>query len=290
MKVYCKQDPRHGYAQQAFHEAMCTYAPPGMTCVERKSEADFQIVSFLGDIGAILSLPSVLFVQDFKTATQKYGKHRPISLDAWRDLFGQVIAVISYYDLSEFAPPDKFFLTPFGVDPGFVKYNQNKAKTYDLLTTGYVSETESIGEAWKAIALINGRGIHIGGQMDEVTPNLRRFGEYALNVSQNAMYRYMSQTKYVSAMRQPEGFEVVGYEGVLAGARPIVLDLPCYHRWYKDMPIYVPHKDPHIVVRLAKILKQSPKPITQKERDYVLDTMSWSVVAPKIWEFIQSKL
>jgi hypothetical protein len=202
----------------------------------------------------------------------------------WGPLWRGAEVVWSYYDLGKFcsdagrSPDFRFLFHPLGVDGSVFRPNGG-GKRYVVGTSGWVAETEAVGEC---AAAANGRGhFHLG-------PDLGFPGvEYREGISDEMLAGFWGACSYVAGLRRCEGFELPAYEGLACGARPVVFDAPHYRRWLGDHAVYVPEVEPaELTERLREVFATPPTPVSVEEREEFVGRFGWPAIARKFWEAV----
>lgn len=193
----------------------------------------------------------------------------------------------SHYDLSDKMPAGSaFYHAPLGVD-GEVFRGNGHDRDLGVMTSGTVAgpEAESIEEVADAAWACGLKVVHLGPRQ-VVGMNIRN--EYTWKsidgVQDSKLAEYYGRCKWVSGLRQIEGFELPVIEGLACGARPIVFDRPDMRRWYDGLAVFVPvcHGN-ELVNRLVDIFLTDPEPVSDAERALVLERFRWSSIAKGFW-------
>lgn len=211
---------------------------------------------------------------------------KPHTFD-WLPLWRGAELVYSYYDLNAALAEDgsketldNFLHLPLGVAPGF-RRGQDEERPFDLATSGYVAETESIFECLAAVKNIDGRMFHLGPGHTAFGPEVYQ----ALGIEDGALSAFYNRCKFVAGLRRVEGFELPAAEGLICGARPIVFDAPHYRRWYEGFAEFVPEGDfATVVAALTKLLQAGPRPVSDDEIAQARALFSWKHLASSFWE------
>lgn len=205
--------------------------------------------------------------------------------DKWLALWQAVDLVWSYYDLAALCVEDgnlfrgNFYYSPLGVDSS-VFFPQTDVKKFKALSTGYVAESESITEVNTALWNVREKHIHIGPD------NLDLMGrvECHVNVSDEDIALYYSQSEYVTGLRRIEGFELPCAEGLLCGARPVMFDRPHYRQWFGDFAEFIPEGDcASVEADLSQVFSRKARPVSGEERARAADAFSWPRIAAGFW-------
>ena len=264
------------------------YAPSDIEFVDDFENADLQIIDITR-----LSDKHNIKCKNYIALYHCRGEISEENIMYYADIFQNAQMVYSHLDLEgemtgsdkwtveEFKKRINFFRGPWGVDEDLFFNMSGNQKAYTMLTTGAVAPTEAIAECLYACQAVKGKLLHIG-------PNMFQNAEGYLN-TRNLTIREMSASYslsyYTNAMRRIEGFEKVFSEGVLSSSRPICFDTPLYRHWYKDIPRYVKEGTPDEVIKdLIEIFKSPYKPITEEEKQFVIDNFSWIKVSKKFWK------
>ncbi|MBU2395751.1 MAG: glycosyltransferase [Gammaproteobacteria bacterium] len=264
------------------------YAPSDIEFVDDFENADLQIIDITR-----LSDKHNIKCKNYIVNMHCKGEVSEENIMYYADIFQNAQMVYSHLDLEgemtgsdkwtveEFKKRINFVRGPWGVDEDLFFNMSGNQKAYTMLTTGAVAPTEAIAECLYACQAVKGKLLHIG-------PNMFQNAEGYLN-TRNLTIREMSASYslsyYTNAMRRIEGFEKVFSEGVLSSSRPICFDTPLYRHWYKDIPRYVKEGTPDEVIKdLIEIFKSPYKPITEEEKQFVIDNFSWIKVSKKFWK------
>lgn len=173
----------------------------------------------------------------------------------------------------------QFYYAPLGADPSIFKPDPIKRALFQCATSGYVADTESVGEVAKAAAAVGGRVFHLGPNLD--------LGPHVLHVrgiSDRLLAELYSGCRYVSGLRRVEGFELPAVEGLLCGARPIMFDTPDYRRWFDGFATFVPECSPDELTDRLKSLFSAPQtPTPRAVLKEARARFSWSAFADGFW-------
>uniref|UniRef100_A0A6M3KT66 Putative glycosyltransferase n=1 Tax=viral metagenome TaxID=1070528 RepID=A0A6M3KT66_9ZZZZ len=264
------------------------YAPSDIEFVDDFESADLQIVDITR-----LSDKHNIKCKNYIVNFHCKGEFSEENIMYYSDIFENAVMVYSHLDLKgemtgsdkwtekEFDKKINFVCGPWGVDEDLFYTNGTPQKAYTMLTTGAVAPTEAIAECLYACQSVKGKLLHVG-------PNMFPNAEGYLN-TRNLTIREMcgsySLSYYTNSMRRIEGFEKTFSEGVLSSSRPICFDTPLYRHWYKDIPEYVKEGTPEEIIKdLIDIFKKPYRPITDKEKQFVVDNFSWIKVSKNFWK------
>jgi glycosyltransferase involved in cell wall biosynthesis len=198
----------------------------------------------------------------------------------WSQYWKQALLTVSFHNLKDYTNKDfNFYSTPWGADSKLFSRLAIK-KSYKVFTTGHIAETENIDKLYLACKNIKQTMYHTGTNFE--------FGEYYKYLpflNDREFVVMLNGAQYISCLRDIEGFEMMGVEGLFCGARPIVPDLPTY-RWYKDHGIFIDmNKD--IVKQLEIILNSTPEEPSPLEMKEIHNKFSWQNLIPRIFQEIK---
>lgn len=271
MKVYNYVPGHFGHGIKRIAAKLEQYAPPHIKFVNERSQADVVLLHTVGAQETSTTKPTeqyVVFQYCYITAgMDKY---------YWNNIWQRAVGVVSYYDLrSEFTGPVNFVHTPLGADSREF-FHTNTRRTKKVFATGHVAETESLDILWQACFDTKTTLYHTGENF--------RFGayyKYLPYMSQSDLCRLLNEVEFVSCLRTIEGFELLGVEGLFCGARPIVLDLPCYD-WYRDYSYTV--RQTHLYTDLVGLLKSTPAPVSVSEFEEITAQFEWGDIVENIYQ------
>lgn len=272
MKV-CVSSPIQARSIQRISAALARYAPAEV--VTSRDDADL-IVHIVVGVGNFESVPInelIDFTRPYAIVQCCLMSTEQKTPDFWRPLWEHAEVVWSYLDLRAFAPSYdfNFYYAPLGVDPVF--YDRHCHRDIDLLTTGYVAETECVYAAAEAVARIGGKHMHVGPNF-----NLGPHSSHMLDVSDEQMAYLYSCSRYVAGLRRDEGFELPAAEGLACGARPIMLDAPHYRQWFDGFAEFVPEDTDAVVSRAIET-------VLRCESDNVPSQLfNWQHIVEGFWQ------
>lgn len=285
-------------------DALTRYAPPEVTIVDRQEDADLEVLHIIGHPDLVSEAArcnragKAYAVMQYCLRTTQC----PNTVD-WLLLWDGAVDVWSYYDIPALihedgnAMPtgleDRFYLAPLGVDDfTFAHHNLpgDQPRRYTLLTSGYVADSECVEECTKAVGRISGRVFHLGPKLkchrglDHV--------DQRMGMDDEALADIYNSCEYVAGMRRVEGFEMPAAEGLLCGARPIMLDRPHYRRWFEPWAIFVSESDPMtLALEIESVLRQDARgPVTPAEREAARERFEWQPLVAEFWRRIIDRL
>lgn len=278
MNVYLEPQEWMSRGIKRVRDALATYRPEGVSLVDSREKADLEIVHVVG----WGSFPEGFGDRRFALAQYCLLTTEDSSPSRWLDVWRQAEAVWSYYDLPAHVADDnfEFYFAPLGVDGNVFRPIGEGRRSFKIGTSGYVAETESVGECARAADKIGGATAHLG-------PDLGMPGRisYKEGLSDDGVARLWSSCERVAALRRVEGFELPAIEGLACGARPVAFAAPHYERWLESHADYVPEcSADELVPLLAELFAKPPRPVSEAERKAVLERFDWKTLAGGFWE------
>lgn len=285
MKVHIGPVPKLSIAMNRVADALEEFAPSWVTPVHDPKKADLQILHVIGKhaVQRWMKAPKFAAIQycvgplnpDFVTYS-------------WSDIWDAAEIVWSYYALNPFIPEKKFYFSPLGIPKYFAENPGNGSfRNIDIFTSGYVSgpRSESIEEVAIAAKILGKKVMHLGPRkIQNMTIDPGPKWESVNNVSDSKVAHIYHRTKWVSGLRQVEGFEFPVIEGLISGARPIVFDRPDMRRWYDGHAVFIPPcNGKELVDVLVALLKTEPKPVTKKEQKEVAKKFCRERISKGFW-------
>jgi len=254
-------------------------APAGIEFKDHHTQADLVISQAIGArcMDRIAATKKPFVVIQFCVLTAGWAR-RADWVRFWRH--DRCRLVVSYYEISHLAP--RFLLMPLGADFSLFRPTGGP-RPYTIMTSGHHAGQEPIDECHDAAGRVKGQVVHLGGNCYRGHCPVDRREK----ILEGEVARLLAASKRVSALRWVEGFEMLGIEGLAAGARPVVFDLPCYRRWYGQHAAYVPHDRSALRESLVSVFRRAPRPVSQEEREALRKRFSWDSVARTFWKGVQ---
>lgn len=271
VNVYLEPD---AWLSQSIHrvaKAMKAHAPKGVTIAASREVADLEVLHVVGWGG----VPADLGVRPYAAIQYCLESTENPDVGEWAARVWQAARVVwSYYWL----PTENLYRAPLGVDGAAFKLRSG-GKRYLIGTSGYVAESECIGEIDVAARSLNRAHFHLG-------PKINGFATVTRNsITDEQLAEEWGACEYVSGLRRIEGFELPAYEGLACGARPIMFDREHHRRWMGDSAIYVEEQEPAaLVLELRDVLSRPAFPVTETERADMLERCSWARIVKGFWE------
>lgn len=285
MRIYLTADRTLSRAMFRVEQALVRNLPNGCRVTNNPAKADLEVLHVIG------YPETVDAVERAQAAGRRYAliqyclrTTQQESTAAWLPLWAGAELVWSYYDLPALCAEDgvaagcRFYHAPLGVD-GRVFRPVTRRKSFVVGTSGYVAATECVNECAAVVRLIpGGKQYHLG-------PDLGVGALSELDITDEQVAARWGECRYVAGLRRIEGFELPALEALACGTRPVVFDRPHYRQWFGEHAAYVPERLPvDLVEPLYGVLSQEPGPVTEDERQYVLERFDWQRIASGFWE------
>lgn len=276
MKVYAEVlPPTLGRVMHRINRELKKHAPPNVSFVADPRVADLQVLDVLGT-----GSPPNVRVSEFALLQHIFSTTETQSADYWLPLWRRARVVMSSLDLPKLVDGADFafYRAPYGVD-GTVFRDHGLARNYAVMTSGYDPGQEAIRECYDAARRHNMQTLHLG-------PDFHYGAGFnsIVGVTDEQLARNYSACRYVSGLRRFEGFELPVLEGLACGARPICFDTAGYRYWFNDHAVYVPETSAsELTDALARVFAESPTPVTEGERQRVIEYFSWSRIFGEFW-------
>lgn len=270
--------------------ALETYAPPEISITARAEAADLVVLHTIGT--DTWPIAKALLEAGKSYAVMQYCLRSTQAPDTgrWLSFWANAAAVWTYYDLPEAMAEDgieadglPFYHAPLGAEPEIFYPTITALQRYGILTSGYVAESECIAEATEAAARAGRQVFHLGPPMDCHGPHVTQ----RLGISDGALQAAYARSDYVAGLRRCEGFEMPAAEGLLCGARPLMLDRPHYRAWFEPWATFVPEADYETTTAaIAAVLEEGPRPLTDEEIEAATERFNWQPLVAGFWRRI----
>lgn len=273
IKVWEYAEPTWGFAFKRISKAFRDYSPDFIEWVDTPRHADVSLLNIVDEVPKwMLKLPNRVIIQHVHLTGSK-------NID-WLEEWKNALLTISFHPLDKYYGTDfKFLHMPWGADTKTF-FRKDFPKDFKVITTGHVALTENIDKLYLACKKLNTFMIHTGQNFGYEKEHYK----YLTYMRDSDLADVLNSTQYVSCLRENEGFEMLGIEGLFCGARPIVFDLPSY-QWYKGYGIFI-QQDNHIVDNLVEILSKEPTPLSEDEYKEVVQKFSWDKLVKNMFNKI----
>lgn len=283
-------NPRLGQVMHRITREYKRHAPTAhVEFVSTPNDADVVVSHIIGHPCVTRTVgynkPFALMQHCFVTASGS-GKRQGAAAD-FEGLWHMALFTSSYLDLAAAGCPRALRL-PWGADPDVFRI-PTPIPPRDILafTHGYSNADEPIEPMLLAATVdAGGRAAHLGGLCYTPEPRIDRY----VDQQDSELAHLYARSKYVSALRYGEGFEVPGVEGLLCGARPVCFDLPVYRHWYGSLADYIPARTRHepdaVRADLAALFRGPYRAVTAIERRHAIERYSWNTTAREFWRVL----
>jgi len=290
MRIFAEVLPSSmGKAMYRINENLRKYAPSWVEFTKDKDNADFQILDIIGT-GSF----EYLYKDRYALLQHCFLTSESSSKDVWLPIFGKASLVATYMDLPRLLGDNSFnfYRMPWGADPE-VFHKTQVNKFYSVLTTGHVSETESVNELYDSLRKTNGSIIHVGHNY-----KLGDRFHHKENISDASLTDLYNKSYYVSGLRKIEGFELPVVEGLLCGARGICYNSDHYSYWYKDFVEYIQEDDYSKIGsyssfterQLEELFSRPYRKVTDDEIERAKNIFSWEKIFTAYWKKLEESL
>lgn len=300
MRACVYADPKLSGAMFRVAGALEQWAPKGLTITRQADTADLVVLHVIGypeTVAAVDHLRNTggryAIMQYCLRSTQEP------NTAAWLHIWQGAEVVWSYYNLDELMSEDGisplslsrgFYYAPLGVDLERFKPLPTMGERYVILTSGYVAESECVAECFEAAERIGRRVYHLG-PASEMAAIRGPHVDFGLGISDDELARAYSRSDFVAGMRRVEGFEMPAAEGLLCGARPIMLDRPHYRAWFEPWAEFVPEIEPAALTNaLVEIMLAGTRIVTDAEREAAAERFNWQTLVEEFWRRALSKM
>lgn len=293
MRACVYADPKLSGAMFRVAEALERWAPEGLTITRQADTADLVVLHVIGHPETVAA------VEHLRNTGGRYAimqyclrSTQEPNTAAWVDIWQGAEEIWSYYDLDQamrddgISPsilPGGFYYAPLGADPDSFYPRPTMGERYAILTSGYVAESECVGECFDAAERVGRRVYHLG-PMAEMRAITGPHVDYGLGISDDELARAYSRSDFVAGLRRVEGFEMPAAEGLLCGSRPIMLDRPHYRAWFDEWAVFVPEVgQAELTDELAAIMRAGVEPVTSDEIKAARERFNWQPLVEKFW-------
>lgn len=299
VKVYIHPIPSMSIAMLRVAHLLQEFKPGWVQEVSRPEEADIQILHVIGNkaVSRWMRAPKFAVIQYcVGPLNPRFVEFRGKDGYNWTDMWRDAELVWSYYDLRPFIPEDKLMYAPLGVPKYFAEHPDDGRfpRNIDIFTSGYMSGpgAEAIEEVALAAKTLGKKVMHLGPTRPKgmrIDPG--SLWHNCMDISDEQLSLVYKRSKWVSGLRQVEGFEYPVIEGLVSGARPIVFDRSDMREWYSGHAVFIPvcHGQ-ELVDVLINVLKTEPKPVSKEEQDEVLAKFNRGKLSREFWSRLRRKV
>ena len=216
----------------------------------------------------------------------------PTTREEWEVAWERALMVASYLPL----PTDRLHLTPLGAAPNVFGPMASAKKRYGYLATGYVADSECIDLAYQACVEVGLPLMHVGGDLKLGPPDKYVNVEGITDLELCTLY---NESYLALATRKEEGFELPAVEAAMCGVPAVMLDLPCYRRWFDGLVFWAaPNNTWQEMIRLLWQASQSNHPghelarplIGERLRAEAIDRFSWRPIIENFWDVLEARI
>jgi len=267
--------------------ALTRYAPDGVDIVADASAADVVVLHVIGRRDRTLRQAKYLAERGQRYAVIQYSLRstmRPHT-SSWLPLWRGAVVTWSYYDLETLCAEDwtpfdfRFYHAPLGADAQVFRPRGGDRK-YVIATSGHRAVTESIREAAFATKRAGRSMLHIGRELNRGPDIVCKS-----DLHDDELAALLSECEFVAGLRRTEGFELLGAEGLLCGARPICFDRDHYRQWYGPWAVFIPEGSRNDVIdSLEAIFRQGAAPVMEDEIAAARELFNWETIITGFWE------
>ncbi len=291
MKLYPYAPPQLSRAMARVSSALAEHVASPFEIVKSERMADVVVLHVIG-WGGLEPLLEKLRARKQKFVIMQYclTSTENSSTAAWLPIWQEALAVWSYYDLKAFMRAEgvegdfNFYHAPLGADARIFQHEPSN-EVYRAFSTGYVAESECLGEVADACAATGSMMAHIGGKCSRLqSPHV----DSREGVSDALYCEMLRLSRYVTGLRRCEGFELPAAEGLLCGTRPVLFDAVHYRSWFGELAEYIPEASPEDVTKsLTELFSSEPRRVTAEERREAADRFNWSTLVSGFYRRMQ---
>jgi glycosyltransferase involved in cell wall biosynthesis len=271
------------------------YAPANIQWVENYTMADLVIETIFDDHESTPAANNIEIVRHlnekpFGIVFAGFSRPKEWILDNkfFQGIFKDAKFIYTPWDLTGYYgwKLNNHIRLPFGFEKNEFFKIPNKEKRYTIACTGYVACSEGIEEIYEAVKAIDGRMLHLGRNFGWEKP----YYENRENVTVEEVNLIFNSSKYVSALRRGEGFELTATEAGAAGITPICFNNPHYKDWFWDYAKFIKEDAPNIVIKeLMEVFKQEPF-LPDEKINEIRARFNWEDIMKKFWEYVNGRI
>ena len=280
MRVFEHKDHNLGKAFDRISKAFHQYSPEWIEWVSDPTISEMEILHAVGG-GEVIPIENCISA-GLKTIIIQHTYFTSGYYD-WPKLWEEANLTVSFHDLTKYTDKKFNFLhCPWGADKNTF-YTTTSIRNRKVFTTGHVASTECIDKLYAACVLSNKDMYHTGEDF--------KFGSryhFLPYIEDNELRQILNESQYISCLRDVEGFEMMGIEGLFCGATPIIPNIDTYD-WYSKYSKVIDMKG-NIVDQLVSILNEDPKEITLPELEEIRNTFDWKTIVTNIFTKIRENI
>lgn len=294
MRTFVRPPANMSKAMKRVADALERFAPHGVECVRRERDAQLVVIHAIGTCAINHATKLTSHGKRFAIIQYCLRTTQQPDTQAWVDTWRRSVGVWSYYDLVRACHEDRttlplglerrMLLAPLGVDEAFRASDERGPSKFIILTSGYVAETECVSECWAAARAVGRRVFHLGPPR-QFTDHDTRHVTFGHGIDDGALAMAYRASDFVAGMRRVEGFELPAAEGLLCGARSVMLNRRHYRDWFGAWAEYVDEAEPDVVTRqLVELFERERRPVGDEAITAARERFDWGAIARRFWE------
>ena len=294
MKVWFKPQVGLSRAMDRVYQALQSALPPKVREAESPETADLVVLHVIGHpetetavLHTVAAKKRVAAIQYCVRTTQAP------DTKSWSPLWSEMSCVWSYYDLNRLMAEDghrtglrNFYHAPMGVDTKVFRRWEDREK-YIAMATGMVSESECLDIAARAVRMVDGKLLLVGGNEIEAEFADMPWVSTRKSVQDDVMAQLYSRSRFTLGLRRVEGFEMPLLEGLACGSIPVCFDQPDQRRWFSEIAIFIKEAE-DIGAQLVEVFQNpnhramatSAKHYFEQKRKQ----FDWSLLCAEFWD------
>lgn len=274
LKIREVLNPDFGKAFKRISNALHMYSPNWVEWVDGGEDISLIHVVGGGEYETLQNNPNRIVVQHcYETAYY--------DVIDWPSEWEKSILTVAFRDLSLVTNKKfNFCHTPWGAEETLF-FNTGVEKDIDVFTTGHIASTENIDNVVGA-AIMTGKVVYHTGEDFKYNRAHYKYLPYMSDTQYSAI---LNRAKYISCLREIEGFELAGVEGLFCGAVPIVPNLPTYD-WYSGFAVKVDMKD-NVLLQVADIISRDPKTLVNPDMNKAHELFDWKNIVANIFRDLE---
>lgn len=296
MKIFLAPPKRLSQGIHRVARAMTRYKPDWASLVDTPEEADLRVLHVVGlqDMEEWCAKGPYALIQYCLKTAEEHVSGAALNPESnpgrWLPIWQRAKSIWSYYDLNAYVRETRgveglsnFYYAPLGVDGDVFVPSEPVRKRFIIGTSGYVADSEAVGECHSAARYVDRMQLHLGPRLP-----LGSGVTYINSVSDEQLAEFWSQCSFVAGLRRFEGFELPALEGLMCGARPIMFDAPHYRAWFDGHAEFIPEAEPAVVTEhLIRLFEQPVRAVTPAERSHALQKFDWKNLVTGFWEALR---